>query len=70
MPFPTTTMSLHTEENAVTGGQLDSLAVTEPSSANPGVSLNSFSPMTRKQPDTSPAGREVIFVCTYNLISL
>jgi hypothetical protein len=62
-------MSLHSEENAATGGQLDSLAAAELSSADvSGVSLNSFSPM--KQPDTCPAGREVVFVCTYDPISL
>ena len=60
-------MSLH--KNAVTGGQLDSLAVAELSSAElSGVSHNSFSPM--KQPDMCPAGREVIFVCTYEIIPL
>jgi hypothetical protein len=62
-------MSLHCEENAVTGGQQDSLAVAEFSSADlSGVSLNRFSSM--KQPDTCPAGREVVFVCTHGPISL
>lgn len=63
-------MSLHSEENAVTGGHLDSLAAAELSQASvdlSGVSPNSLSPM--KQPDTYPAGREVIFVCTYGSIS-
>lgn len=69
MPFPTAPMSLHSEENAVTVEQLDSLAVTELSSADlSGVSLNSISLM--KQPDTYPVGREVVFVCTYGPISL
>ena len=62
-------MSQHNEENPVTGGQLDSLAVAEISSAElSGISLNSFSPM--KQPDMYPAGREVVFVCTYGPIPL
>ena len=58
-------MSLHSEENGVTGGLLDSLAVAELSSADlSGVSPNSFSPM--KHPETYPVGREVVFVCTYS----
>jgi hypothetical protein len=57
-------MSLHS------GGQQDSLAVAELSSADlSGVSLNSFSP-NMKQPDACPAGREVVFVCTHGPISL
>ena len=52
-------MSLHSTENAVSR-QLDSLAGAELSSAEfSGVLLNSLSP------GTYPAGREVVFVCTY-----
>lgn len=57
-------MSLLSKENAVTE-QLDPLAAaTELSSAERSeVPTNSFSPM--KHLDTYPAGREVVFVCTY-----
>ena len=64
-------MSLHPEENAVTGGQLDSLA-TAGSELSLVADLSrvslSFSPM--KQFESCPAGREVVFVCTYGPISL
>lgn len=64
-------MSLHSEENGVTGGQLDSLAVDELSSVDlSGVSLeiNSFSSLNHSE--SYPVGREVVFVCAYGPISL
>lgn len=57
-------MSPYSEENAVAGGQLSSLAAAELSSAD----LSGVSPT--KQLDTCLAGREVVFVCTYGPISL
>ena len=52
------------------GGQKDSEVAAEPLSSTDlsGVSLNNFSSM--KQPEACPAGREVVFVCTYGPISL
>lgn len=71
---PFSIMSLHIEKNAAirASGQLDSssLVAAELSSNSAklsGVSLNSFSSM--KQLDAYPAGREVVFVCTYGTIS-
>ena len=64
MPFSS---RLNSEENAATGGQLDSLAVAAElcSAEFPGVCVSLM-----KQPDMYPVGREVVFVCTYVPISL